>query len=277
MRLVCTDMTVRPAEATSPEGTRYRRAVVGPFEVTRLTFLPNFRHPAIEPERGYFVVVLDGAVCKTFVGDTATLRRDSFATLPVGATHSSTFGPSGTQVLAVRSAEPEPSFLFGSLLAHRRHVRTSSATALGWRIAGELEARDASWSLAVEGLVLQLLATAQRASSDLPARSTAWLRLVRDLMHERIPDNPSLGELARLVGRHPTHVARAFRREYGLTVAEYARSLRLDWAAGQLAIDDAPLAQVAVEAGFADQSHFTRAFRRHTGVPPGRYRRLMRG
>jgi AraC-like DNA-binding protein len=99
---------------------------------------------------------------------------------------------------------------------------------------------------------------------------------VRDLLHERIPDHPSLGELALVVGRHPTHVARAFRREYGLTVAEYARSLRLDWAAGQLALNDVPLARVAAEAGFADQSHFTRAFRRHMGVTPGRYRRIVR-
>ena len=49
-------------------------------------------------------------------------------------------------------------------------------------------------------------------------------------------------------------------------MGEYARSLRLEWAASRLALDDASLAQVALEAGFADQSHFTRAFRRHAGV-----------
>jgi AraC-like DNA-binding protein len=80
-----------------------------------------------------------------------------------------------------------------------------------------------------------------------------------------------------VVDRHPTHVARAFRREYGVTVAEYARRLRLDWAQAQLALEDAPLARIAIEAGFADQSHFTRAFRRHTGMTPGRYRARLQG
>ena len=93
-------------------------------------------------------------------------------------------------------------------------------------------------------------------------------------MHERVPELPSLTALAETVDRHPTHVARAFRREYGVTVAEYARTLRLDWAAAQLQLDGAPLARIAADAGFADQSHFTRAFRRHTGVTPGRYRAL---
>ena len=54
------------------------------------------------------------------------------------------------------------------------------------------------------------------------------------------------------------------------------RRLRLDWAAAQLADSDVTLAQLAAEAGFVDQSHFTRAFKRHTGLTPGRYRETGR-
>jgi AraC family transcriptional regulator len=214
-------------------------------------------------------------VCKTFVGDSATLSRDSVAMLPAGSTHSSSFAPSGTQVLAVRAAPGGSPSAFGSVLKERRHVRAAASTALAWRMVTELDARDGSWALALEGLVFQLLATAGRASTE-PRRGSAWVSRVRELLHDHAPDHPSLGELAAAVSRHPTHVARAFRREYGLTVCQYARALRLDWAASQLALGDEPLAQVALAAGFADQAHFTRAFRRHTGVTPGRYRELLR-
>jgi AraC family transcriptional regulator len=257
--------------AVAPDGRCYTQAVVGPFEVTRLAFPPAYRHGAFEPERGYIVVVLQGSVCKTFSRDSATLGRGDVATLPAGSTHSSAFAPGGTQVLTVRAADE--SALFGSLLDRRRHVHASASTGLGWRMAMELEATDACWALALEGLALQLVATAERASCE---RAGPWLTRVRELLHDRAPEQASLGELADAVGRHPTHVARVFRREYGLSVGEYARSLRLEWAASRLALDDAPLAQVALEAGFADQSHFTRAFRRHTGVTPGRYRELRR-
>jgi AraC family transcriptional regulator len=257
--------------AVAPDGRCYTQAVVGPFEITRLAFPPAYRHGAFEPERGYIVVVLQGSVCKTFSRDSATLGRGDVATLPAGSTHSSAFAPGGTQVLTVRAADESP--LFGSLLDRRRHVHASASTGLGWRMAMELEATDACWALALEGLALQLVATAERASCE---RAGPWLTRVRELLHERAPEQASLGELADAVGRHPTHVARVFRREYGLSVGEYARSLRLEWAASRLALDDAPLAQVALEAGFADQSHFTRAFRRHAGVTPGRYRELRR-
>ncbi len=261
---------------TNGDGCAYRRAVVGQFEITRLRFPPGFRHGAVEPERGYLVTVLDGAVSKSFSRDGTTLVRGSLALLPAGSTHSSCFAQ-GAQVLSVRAADGAEAPAFGSLLSRRRHDRVSASTALGWRIAGELETQDACADLAIEGLVLQLLATAERASTDPPRGASSWLRAARDLLHERTPRQPTLAELGEAVGRHPTHVARAFRREYGMTVAEYARSLRLEWARTRLLLDDVPLARLASEAGFADQSHFTRAFSRHTGLTPGRYRKLVRG
>jgi AraC family transcriptional regulator len=75
---------------------------------------------------------------------------------------------------------------------------------------------------------------------------------------------------------HPVYLARSFRERYGVSVGEYVRRLRLDWAAAQLSATETPVATVAAEAGFADQSHFTRAFKRHMGLTPGRYRRVVR-
>ena len=99
---------------------------------------------------------------------------------------------------------------------------------------------------------------------------------MRELLHERTPASASLSELAGVVGVHPAHLARSFRRDYGVTVGQYARGLRLEWATSQLARPDLSLAEVAAGAGFADQSHFTRSFRSYAGVTPGRYRELVR-
>jgi AraC-like DNA-binding protein len=59
-------------------------------------------------------------------------------------------------------------------------------------------------------------------------------------------------------------------------MGSYVRRLRLDWAARELVRSETSLAGVALEAGFADQSHFTRFFKRHTGLTPQAYRRAMR-
>jgi AraC family transcriptional regulator len=247
-------------------GVRATKVLVGRFEVQVLRFSPGHRIPSFEFDRGYLAIVLDGSLVKTFSRDTHVLGRDSVASLPAGAVHSTAFGPTPTRVVTVRGGPAAPLV---------RHVRGPVVASLARRLAVEVGARDTAWGLAAEGLVLQLLATASRDAEEVVR--APWLRDARDLLQARVPDVPaSLTELAAAVGVHPSHLARSFRREYGQTVGEYARTLRLQWAAEQLALDGACLADVAVRSGFADQSHFTRAFRRHTGVTPGRYRELVK-
>ena len=262
---------------TAHDGREVTRAAVGSLEVFRVRFPPSFRHGVVDPPRGYVAVVLEGAVCKTFRRSSSTLDRGSFMSIPAGAAHSSDFAAGGCQVLILRAAEEEGKPEFGSILNSRVQVAAEASTLLGWQIAKELECGDAYSGLALEGLTLELLACAGRAATaGMSPRDVTWLRVVRDLLHDSTPSTVSLRELGDVVGRHPAQVARAFRHAYGVSVATYSRSLRLEWATVAVATTDDPLTRIALEAGFADQSHFTRSFRRHHGVTPGRYRQLVR-
>jgi AraC family transcriptional regulator len=256
-------------------GARATRAVVGGLEIQLLTFAPHHVIPPFDVDRGYLVAVLDGAVAKTFTRARWSLARDSLATLPAGASHASHFGRTETRVLTVRCRDGDVAGFDGAWRGFG-HIRASASTAVAARLAAELQASDESWPLAAEGYALQLLASTVRATPAAAPRRACWVRDVRDMLHERVPRPTSLSELAAEVGVHSAHLARSFRREYGVTVGEYARTLRLEWAAAQLAVADGSLAEIAVEAGFADQSHFTRSFRGWAGTTPGRYRDLLR-
>jgi AraC family transcriptional regulator len=59
-------------------------------------------------------------------------------------------------------------------------------------------------------------------------------------------------------------------------MGEYLRRLRIGRAARQLAESETPLAEIALAAGFADQSHFSNVFRRQTGMSPSSFRRSVR-
>ena len=85
-----------------------------------------------------------------------------------------------------------------------------------------------------------------------------------------------MGEVARDAGVHPVHLARTFRRFFGCTPAEYLRSRRVEQAALLVRVTQRPLAEIALECGFFDQSHLTRAFARVLGVSPAAYRRRYR-
>jgi AraC family transcriptional regulator len=55
------------------------------------------------------------------------------------------------------------------------------------------------------------------------------------------------------------------------------RQLRIEYACHELAASDTPIVQIALAAGFCDQSHFTRTFKRLIGVAPSQYRESVRG
>ena len=97
------------------------------------------------------------------------------------------------------------------------------------------------------------------------------------MLHDRFREERfTLDEMALEADVHPVHLARAFRSTYGASPGEYLRQLRVDWAADQLRETSRSLAEIALEAGFSDQSHFTRVFRATYGLPPGAWRRLNR-
>ena len=207
--------------------------------------------------------------------DRFTLECGSFASIPAGAAHSSVFAATGCEILVIRPASDDGSQLFGRLLLERRRIGAAAATHLGRRIAGELGAGTRARRRARRPC-FELIATAGRAATPRDDRRRQWLHTVREQLDASVPGRPCLQELAASVGRQPAHLARAFRRKYGVSVADYARLRRLEWATAQIASTDASLARIALDAGFADQSHFTRVFRRHHGVTPGRYREIVR-
>jgi AraC-like DNA-binding protein len=80
-------------------------------------------------------------------------------------------------------------------------------------------------------------------------------------------------ELEAITGLSRYELARQFRARHGTSPYRYSLMRRLGFARGRLG-DGAPLAELALSAGFADQAHFTRMFRSAYGMTPGRYARL---
>ncbi len=144
---------------------------------------------------------------------------------------------------------------------------------LAVRLLDEFEHTDASSPLIIEGLTLELLGLCAREARSGPA-VPPWLRRVGVLLTEHCTAAFTLAGLAAEAGVHPGYLAGAFHRHFGCTVGAYLRLQRVDLACRHLAGSDAPLAEVALQAGFADQSHFTRILKRQLGLTPAAYRKL---
>ena len=107
------------------------------------------------------------------------------------------------------------------------------------------------------------------AQNTLPAHR---LRRAMQFVEAHIDEPINLERLAAVVRMSPFHFHRQFKRSTGLTPREYIRRVRIDRAKALLSDSDLPIVDVAVQVGFADQSHFTVAFRHATAMTPKTYR-----
>jgi AraC family transcriptional regulator len=147
---------------------------------------------------------------------------------------------------------------------------------LAW-LAGQLyhefgQGADAS-ALVLEGLLLAAIGELTRRTPRSIRGRAGWVCRARDLVEASLPGSLRVTELAAELGVHPAHLSRTFRRAFGVSLSHYVLRRRVELACAALARDqDASLARVAQETGFADQSHLCRAFRRVTGLTPGAWR-----
>ncbi|TDW79702.1 AraC family transcriptional regulator [Kribbella pratensis] len=109
----------------------------------------------------------------------------------------------------------------------------------------------------------QVVAPPDRSDSGVAAQ-------LRDLLDAHVPDGIKLEDAAKLVHAHPAHLVRAFSREYGMPPHRYLTGRRVDLARRYL-LDGHPAAEVATLAGFYDQSHLNRHFRKLLGVTPASF------
>lgn len=97
---------------------------------------------------------------------------------------------------------------------------------------------------------------------------------VFDYVRENIANDLSLRELAAVAGTSPSHFKALFKRAVGTPVHQYVIRTRVEYAAEILQREGLPLADVALQAGFSNQSHLALCMRRVMGVTPGQLRGL---
>lgn len=193
---------------------------------------------------------------------------------PAGDVHANVMSERGSRCLNVLLDE---SFL--AALPDGARARLDGGTGLRgvprWHAFELRAALGAGHEAAVkaEELLLVLLADVARLPGITVSRTPpTWLERVRERIHDEFARRLDLEELARTGGVHRVHLARAFRAHYRCTIGAYVRQRRVEFACRALTSTKAGLSEIALAAGFTDQSHFTHTFRRLVGLPPGAFR-----
>ena len=242
-------------------------------------YRPGHRLPRHAHENAFFSLLLRGHFTERLERRSRTCVPTSLVFYPAHEPHEEAFGDRGGSAFNIELGDEWTARMGEYGTAWEAGSEEMRGARVNW-LATRLYAwfQDAGPEVAGEELVWEMVSeVARRQPSCRETRAPAWLSRVLERLREDFRSTVRVGDLADEAGVHPVYLARVFRRFQGCTVGTYVLRLRIEHACAALAGGAAPLTDIALENGFADQAHFTRRFKALTGVPPGVYRRIVAG
>lgn len=250
------------------DGAWRRDGWSGAFDIDSFEIRPKGQvvetHTHREP---HFVLAHSGVYSATLQGRPLRVAAPCLIFYPAGTTHADCF--EGNLGAFVSVALP-PGAASRDLPQLPTAVTDADAQRQAFRIAREVlgAGRDA---VLLESAAWEL--TARTARPGAQAATPPWARLAYELVMDRAREaSLSVAEMAAAAQVHPVHLARVFRQAWGCSPGDLLRWRRVERAAELMLHRRLSLAEAAVEAGFTDQAHMTRAFRAVLGLTPGQWR-----
>lgn len=258
--------------------TRAVRYEVDDFIIVDASMPPGLCAPLHVHERGYITLMLRGGFDEQYGSRELCIRAGTMNFVPAGVAHRT--HSHGARL--VRMEFPDTVLTgarqLGSILRRPETIADPGSVSVARRVVAEIRSGEPGWRLVVQGLLMELLGQIVRTQigGSFTRTLPRWLQGVKERLDSHCAAHVSVTELASMASVHPVYLARRFRDAYGCSIGEYVRRRRLQAAEELLVSSRLDLSEVALRCGFADQSHFSKAFRRGVGVPPGRYRRAHR-
>lgn len=232
-------------------------------------YAPGERHRTHTDPFSRISYVVQGAFTEDDRSGSALLAPGEVLLKSSTVKHENQFGPDGSVLVALEFLDDDP------LSGRNAGLWCKRVDAAAMRQAAAF----------VEAALARDPAGAEIAGADLVAASTdaetrrgrapRWLEHIRDDLAERGVAMIDVAERAHEAGVHPAHASRLFRRCYGVSITEHAQAHSVRRAVARLP-SRAALSAIALDAGFYDQAHMNRVFRRVLGRTPGAQRALMR-
>lgn len=221
-----------------------------------------------------------GLLLRGFYGERYGRQQKQFSPMslmfrPAGIPHQDEIAPGGLRFFHVELRPGWKARLAecsGKLDRGCEDTRGGPLFWLAMQLFRETFAVEQADPLCVESLLSEATALAARLPLRDKKQAPQWLARVLDKLHSECCARLTLDELSAAAGVHPVHLSRVFRRFQREGIGEYTRRLRIRASCRFLLDPELTLAEISLLTGFADQSHFTREFRRVTGMTPHAFR-----
>jgi AraC family transcriptional regulator len=262
-------------DATTYYGELMHERVAGPFVVTESLFRAGATLPTHSHGAPYFTFTLKGSYQEHYDRRTRSCTPGTAVGHPAHETHSQVFDREPALLIRVAFGDRATAGVEALDVARPAALRNPLLARTAWRLHRELRSADAYTEMIVEGLAYELAGQTLRGSGTSGGSRRRALQ-AQTLLRSSLRRRTSLGSIAAQLGVSRATLYRDFTSAFCCSPGEYLRRTRIDQAAAALANERRPIADIAADYGFYDQSHFDRVFRSTLGMTPTEYRRSVR-
>lgn len=148
---------------------------------------------------------------------------------------------------------------------------------IGTRARGSSENIPTAKSDMIDSYVKIMTMCAQylTLSNLISSTKPSFAEKAREYIRKNLSNKFTIPDICKSIGCSKSTLLTTFKKKYGITINSYVTNLRLERAAGLLRDEKKSVAQIASEAGFADQSYFSKVFSAKYGIPPTEYRAAL--
>ena len=270
----CSPASGRVSGPSNPLGRVLDRKKIGSFvfvnhHYPELAERAKHSHPWL-----HLTIVRQGYYCRRLGRRTDDYEAGFLTFLQTNDSHTDSYAPGSKCLHVVIPSDVEQRLTcdFG-IQGTTGKISPSLSVRFSVALQREFRYTDCESPLIVEALLFDLVSRHLDIIRDRSSARPRWLGLLLDYLDDTFEQEWSLRNMASEMGVHPVYLCRTFSEYFDCTLGEYIRKQRVLRGLQLLAIGDSTLAEIAFQSGFADQSHFTRAFRNHFGITPGEWRR----
>jgi AraC-like DNA-binding protein len=254
-------------------GTAGKQLSAGDFLLTRTQYKRKEVLPPHEHENHVLYLILNGRMNELYSRKSNEFTAGDIIVHPANHAHSNEFNSSYTDIFNIEFSggwlskhSLEPGFL-----NNLYYLNNHKVSSLFLKIYSEFLSNDELSRLVIEGLMLEVTAELGRVncgSHGMPY----YVKKAGEIINEQFNKELSIQYIASELCIHPVYFAKLFKKHTGFSTGEYIRKIRVERASEMLSGSSASLAEIAYSCGFFDQSHFSKIFKKLTGLSPARYR-----
>jgi AraC family transcriptional regulator len=232
--------------------------------------------PVHTHESAYFGLLLDGAYTERFIERNTEYDPFTIGFHPAGLTHEDEIGACGSRMfcIEVRDAFFQKTRPYMTAPKFSPDICGAETTWLGVKLYRAFRAGTLD-TLQLEEICGDMLERCAQISLGHEKSSPAWLARALDLLHDSFRNQITLEAMAKELDVHPIHLSRVFRKQHGCTLGEYVNRLRVKFVCAEMSRGWPALDELALAAGFADQSHMGRVFKATVGDTPAKFREFV--